>query len=388
MKVVLNKVGLKWCFTIISFIIFLLTGIQSINEPLSDFEIKAIGTGFEIIYNIDAEEKFAILEPPLPGIISYAILKSFYIIEDISYMPSGNYFNIVSFMFALETSKVIGQNIVSLVGEKNCKIIRYINIIWLVIILFIVLKHNIIIGGLLMLFLYPLQTIIMTSTNQTLSLLLVILTLEIMSSIMQHFSYLKYILLGVIVGLLIAVSGSDGILLAGMAIVSVIIWTDIKQKKMHKGFKKKYLIGYLITCFSLIFVVWICYGMDLVCLCQLESLLGLPPTNAIRIIPFFDSMKQIIFEIIFPMDNHQYSFLENISIFFNVYNIIITILSLLMVIKVGSQYGIFSIVLLLSISIYNNINPEKINVFLQINAMLLVTITTLQIGRLLKINSL
>jgi hypothetical protein len=375
---------LRWGFTIISCIIFILGSIKSIDQPISDSEIRAIGTGFEIFYNLEAPEKFAILEPPLSGIISYTLLKNLYSLGDISYIPSGNYFGLLAFMFALETPKIIGSQILANIGEKNFKNLRYINLIWIAMILYLVSRENIILGGILMLFLYPFQDRMMTSMTQTLSILLILLVLALMNATIKRMSYFHCIMLGVVIGLLIALSGSDGILFAGMAIVSVIIWHDIEKKKLSKGFKKQYLLGYLKACFTAMFILWICYGMDLVCFCQLQSLLGFTPTNSMRIVPFFDSIKQVVFEVLFPMYEHQYSFIGNISEFFNPYNTIITILNLFLGIKIQNQNRVFSIVLIASICLYNNSNPAKIDNFFQITSMILVILNTLQIGKLVK----
>ena len=372
----------KLFFTILSFIIFILSSIEYINKPLSDSEIKAIGTGFEVIHNINSHEKFAILEPPLAGIMSYLILNTFYTIDNISYITSGNYFDMISFLFALETSKMIGKKIVLLIGDENCKIIRYLNLLWLVIIFYLISKDNIILCLILMFFLYPIRSIIITSSNEILSVLLVITTLDIMNFIIKNDCiYKQYIFLGVIVGLLISGSGFNGVILGGMAISSVIIESDLEKKKFNKGFKKKYFIGYLLLLISAIFCLWICYGMNLVSLNQL----GLSQISNIKIIPYFDTIKQIIFESIFLIDDNQYSFFDNISIFFNLYNNIIIILSLLISINNVNQNSIFSIMLIISIAIYNSPNYEHIHIFFTITSILLAILTTLDTNRLFSI---
>ena len=367
-------------FTIISCFILIYSCIKSIDNTITEDEITAVGTGFEVFYNLGVQEKFAIMQPPLSGIISYSILKGFHQLNNIAVIPSGHYFGLVSFMFAIETPKMIGNEIISAIGKQNFKIIRYINILWVVLILYIISRRNVLLGGVLAIFLYPLNDIIITSTVQVLSVLLVIIILELMNSIKESVSYLKLILLGIVIGLLLAVYGSDGILLVGIIIISQVISRDIEKKKLSKGFKKALIIRGFITFLSAIFIVWICYGMDLACFCQLQSLMGFEPTNSIRIVPFFDSIKQFFFEILFPMHDHKYSFFENISRFFNMYNIIITALSLLMMLKIGNlhnQYGIFSIILIVAVCIYNDSNPVKIEIFFQTTTIILTVMTIL-----------
>ena len=79
----------------------------------------------KIFYNLEGQEKFAIVQPPLPGIILYSLLKSLYHINNISVIPSGSYFGLVSFIYALETPKMIGSDILSAIGTDHFKMIRY-----------------------------------------------------------------------------------------------------------------------------------------------------------------------------------------------------------------------------------------------------------------------
>ena len=373
---------LKWLCAIISCTILIYGCIKSINKPISEGEIKSVGVGFEVFYNLKAKEKFAILYPPLPGIISYSTLNSIYQPQTASIIPSGNYFGLVSFMFAIETPNLIGSEILSTVGEENFKVIRYINILWVVLLLLFVSKGDIGFIGVLSLFLYPLTDIMMNSNVQILSALLVILVLELMNSILSCISYIKFILLGIVFGLLISVSGTNGFLFGGVAVISQIIWRDIEGKKLSKGFKKEWLFGSLLAIFTGMVVAWICYGMDLACFCQLQSLLGFEPTNSARVVPFFDSMKQIVFESVFAIYGHKYSFFGNLRGFFTIHNAIITTLSLFMMIKRFNQYGIFSIILILAICIYNDVDEDKIQIFFEITSIILTSLTGLSVWKI------
>ncbi len=371
---------LRFTFTLISCFILFYSCLKSIDRPITDNEIAAVGTGFQVLYNLGVREKFAIMQPPLSGIVFYTSLKTLYQLKIIDIIPSGNYFDMISFIFAMETPKMIGNEVLSTIGEKNFRIIRYLNILWSLLIIYIISRRNILLGGMLALIFVPVTDMIMISTTQILSALLVVLVLELIISMMHCISYLKFILLGCVIGLLIAVSGTDGLLLSGMAIVSQIFWQDMNEKKLCKGFKKDWGIGSCITLCIAFFIAWICYGMDLACFCQLQSLLGFKPTNSIRIVPFFDFMKQTIFEVIFKINDNKYSFYQNISIFYNVYNGIITTVNLLLMIMKRNQYGIFSIILLISVFIYNNIYKKNIHLFFDVLSILMAIMIHFQVA--------
>jgi hypothetical protein len=366
---------------IASCIVLLWGSIQSIEKEVTKDEIAAVGTGFQIFHNLGGGEKFAIVQPPLPGIMSYTILSSTYQLQNIAAIPSGNYFDMVSFIFALETPKVIGNEILLSVGEENFKKIRYVNLLLVATILYIISRKSISLVTILAITLYPFTDILMTGTTEALSGLLVMLLLDGMISSM---SYVKFTIVGLIIGLLIATAGTSGMILAGAAILSQIVFIDIKKKRLSKGFKREWVIGTFLIFTTATTIAWICYGMDLACYCQLESLLGLEPSSSIRIVPFFDSMKQTLFDIIFSTNDHKYSFSENISNFFNRYNIIIAALNVFFAIKKLSHYGIFSLVSLFCIFLYNDSQIELIRSFFDTMSVVLTITLTLQLKDYIK----
>jgi hypothetical protein len=369
----------KLFLAIISCTMFFLKCIDSIDREITNSELSSVGTGFQIFHNLEGGERFAIVEPPLSGIISYSILNSIYQLDNIGAIPSGNYFDIVSFIFALETPKVIGSQILSSVGEKNFKVTRYVNILLLLVVVYIVSRGNIFILIIAPLLLMPYSGALMTSTSETLSTLFLLLTLNLVKSTSDCPSYIKFTLLGLVIGLLMATYGSNGMILAGIAILSQVIFIDIKEKRFNKGFKREWVIGTLITFGVSLITLWICYGMDLACYCQLESLLSLKPSSSIRIVPFFDIMKQTIFEIIFSTKEHKYSLFENVSNFFNGYNLLVILLIILVSVRKLSHYGIFSLISLIAVLIYNDSNVELINSFFNIISVILAIALTLQI---------
>jgi hypothetical protein len=373
-------------FAILGFLLLFYGVKNSLDNPAAEKEIANVGNGFAAYHNLKANEKFAILQPPLVGIISFSTLQLFFQFDDVSALPSQNYFDMLAFMYASEVPRLLGRQIVEKVD--NFRIARLPNLLLLVVFLAILACKNFFLSGLLAALLYPVSGLIVSATPQLITSLLVITSFELMTSILKKRSSAKFALLGITIGLAMASFGAAVFILCGISICTPIIMYDWKNKSRSKGFNGEWLKD-SVLCFVLAAAVaWIAYGRGLACLCQLQTLLGFAPTSSIRIIPFFDSLKQFVFEILFQPDQHVYSFKANISQFFNFKNSLLVLGITIVSLKHFNHYSLFSLALVAAAIFFNDLNHEKVILFFETVSIILTISAILLLNNISDIKKL
>lgn len=328
------------------------------GADLTKNEIKDLGVGASIYHNLHSNRKFAILHPPLSGIISFMSVKHFlnFNISSLATEPSGNYDDLVTYMYALKTPFILGEGILKNLQLQYstyhiAMIMRIKNFCLVFLILLYLAYKNIPFTIAVAIVLLPLR--IADSTSEIMSAFLIVCTLILMNSILYYRSRAKFVLLGIVLGLSISNYGFKGLILCGASICSSIISYDLQNKIKSRGFNLIWFLDVFFCIIVALTVTWILYGMDLVCICQLESLLELQSAfyKSImnwKIVPFFDTFKQSMFEVIFRDNEDQQSFFQNIFTFFTLQNIILTLFAIESTIKQRNSYSILCCFLILS----------------------------------------
>lgn len=334
---------------------------EAFNKPPTENEIANLGNGFALFHNLDSTEKFAIVQPPLAGLLSFSILKMCSNFDSVSAVPSQNYFDMLGFINALEAPNTLGQQVID--KSSNLKIARSVNLCLVVILLLILARRNCLLSGLAALMLYPASGVIASATAPMLSALLVTAAFQLMVSILRNKSSSRFILLGIVIGLVIASAGASAFILCGISICTPLIMHDWNNKTRSRGFSPDGVRNIGLCFFVAGATAWLAYGMDLACLCQLQTLLGFAPTSSLRVVPFFDPLKQFVFEILFQPQQHIYSFRDNFLQFFDMTNSVLSLLILVCSLRHFHNYSLFSLLLLLSALFYNDPNHAKITLF-------------------------
>lgn len=353
----------KVAILVISLGIFLLNAFISLNEKdITAVEIESLGNGIALYHNIKTgnENRFAILIPPLPGALTlFAILPDQSIAQLI---PSGDYSDLISYMYALSIPMTLGGSFVA--PEMDLKLaMRWKNIVCLICIFMILfLKGEYTLTFLLIIF-FTIFADFVTSTSQALCALFVICSAQLMSSLLSSRFLWKFILLGVLCGLTIASFGSNGLILHGIGIASPIITYDLQHKSLNRGFKKNWVIGFLLYFLVALFTTWITYGMYLEKFRAVAGMFGYNSSIELRIFPFYDSIKQSVFELIFQDKSNEYCITYNFITLF--ISLIVFLPILIYKFKSVKWQTIFPISLLIIAIFFNNKDHQKVRLFLE-----------------------
>ncbi len=323
--------------------------------------------------NID---RFAILSPPLSGLFTAISLNIFtdISIDNISFLPSGNYSDMISYIYATELSYGVGINIIQNLSQGDIyklKIaMRWKNIIGMLGLFCILLLHRQhILNGLLALF-FIFNNEFIISTSQVLCSLFIISTFKLVISILKLRSKVKFGIIGFFLGLTVGVAGIDGLKLNLMTIIAALIYDDFKNKSLNKGFKKDWVIGVLICFFITIITTWITYGLYLEKLEEVLIIFNIEnkflfSIRELKVIPFYDIFKQTIFEIIFKDSTDITSF--KVHLMLAVRYCWLSILLIIFQIKQMklNQYLIASVLILFIGIISNGQNAAKVLIMMQ-----------------------
>jgi len=360
------------------------------SQDITRDEVEDLGNGLSLYLNVVSNntDKFAILSPPLSGILTVLALNLFTDIsmKNLNFLPSGNYSDMVSYMYAISTPQKIGENIIknlSKDGIYNLKLaMRWKNIIGMLVIFCVLILHSQSFLHILLILIFTFNNAFITSTSQVLCSLFVIITLELIISTLKSKSRIKFTALGLFIGLTISSAGFDGLKLNLMTIIATLVYDDFTNKSLNRGFKKDWIMGVLLSCFICIIMTWITYGLYLAPLKEglqifnIESDLSSYILN-LKVIPFYDSFKQNIFEIIFREDNYVSSFKVNLMILLKSF----WPFALLLIFnarKIQINQYLIAFVLILFIGIISsNQNHEKALIFLQTISIILPILMTL-----------
>jgi hypothetical protein len=367
-------------FVLISCIIFFC--LKSYNDIISlditKDEVKDLGNGVILYKNIQSnnEDRFAILYPPLSGLLSLISLNAFthLSIENIQSIPSGNYSDMVSYMYATDLPYAIGTNIIQTLSEDDISklkiAMRWKNIIGILGLFYILILHKPNLWTVVLVLFFIFNNEFITYTSQVLCSLFTIITFELVVSTLKFRSKLKFSIIGLLLGLTVSVAGINGLKLNLMMIVAALIYDDLKSKSLNKGFKKDWIIGVGICLFITVITTWVVYGVylekfkEVLVIFNVENKL-LFNIAELEVIPFYDTFKQTIFEIIFednsnaqPFKTHLMTVLRYCWPF-----IILIILRLKQI--MNNQYLIASILILLITIIPNSQDASKLLIIAQ-----------------------
>jgi hypothetical protein len=372
-------------------IVFCLKSFDNLkSQDITRDEVEDLGNGLSLYWNIKSNntDRFAILSPPLSGILTVLSLNLFTDIsmENLNFLPSGNYSDMVSYMYAISSSQKIGEGIIQNLSKDEVyklKIaMRWKNIIGMLVIFCILIFYNQSFLSILLVLIFTLNNSFINSTSQVLCSLFVIVTLELIISTLKSKSKIKFTAWGLFIGLTISSSGFNGLKLNLMTIIAALVYDDFTNKSLNRGFKKDWIMGVLLSCFVCIIMTWITYGLYLAPLEEglqifnIESDLSSDILN-LKIIPFYDTFKQSIFEIIFREDNYVASFGINLMILLR-YSWIFVLVLLFKVKKIQINQYFIALILILFISIISsNQNHEKALIFLQTISIILPILMTL-----------
>ena len=296
-----------------------------LEKNIARNEVIHLGTGMQLLHNIEinnAEKRFAIMHPPLPGLILALPLyfECFYLEENFINMNAiDKYDDMVSYLYAKNLPYLAGKNIIDQISKEDFQeIIFQVRSVCTCIILFLlailityVTKSVWISIGIIIFFSnLDISHYIFLGIANNLLMIFLLLSLLIINLMLHNPNYFKSIVLGILMGGVYATAKSSGMLIFTLLLLGCIISHDILQEKVSKGFNKRW-IGY-ISCSASIFLltVWICYGAYLTSpdavitstIFQITSLICEElkcNISNIRIIPFDDILRQFIFSIIF-----------------------------------------------------------------------------------------
>jgi hypothetical protein len=353
----------KIAILVISLGIFLLNAFISLKEKdITAVEIESLGNGIALYHNIstDNTERFAILIPPLSGALTlFAILPDQ---SSAQLMTSGDYSDLISYMYALSIPMTLGESLVA--PEIDLKLaMRWKNIVCMLLIFVVLcLKGEYILTSLLIVFFTIFENFV-TSTSQVLCALFVICSAQLMSSLLSSRFLWKFILLGVLCSLTIASFGINGLILHGIGIASPIMTYDLQHKSLNRGFKKNWVIGFLLYFLVALFTAWITYGMYLEKFRTVAGMFGYKSSIELRIIPFYDSIKQTVFELIFKDKFNEYCIKYNLITLWS--SLIVFLPILIYKFKSLKWQTIFPISLLIIAIFFNNNDHQKVRLFLE-----------------------
>ena len=360
-------------------IVFCLKSFDNLkSQDITRDEVEDLGNGLSLYWNIKSNntDRFAILSPPLSGILTVLSLNLFTDIsmENLNFLPSGNYSDMVSYMYAISSPQKIGEGIIQNLSKDEVyklKIaMRWKNIIGMLVIFCILIFYNQSFLSILLVLIFTLNNSFINSTSQVLCSLFVIVTLELIISTLKSKSKIKFTAWGLFIGLTISSSGFNGLKLNLMTIIAALVYDDFTNRSLNRGFKKDWIIGVLISCFVCIMITWITYGLYLAPLEEglqifnIESDFSSDIVN-LKVIPFYDTFKQTIFEIIFREDNYVSAFRINLIILLKSFWPLLLLL-IFNARKIQINQYLISCVLILFIGIISsNQNHEKTLIFLQ-----------------------
>ncbi len=343
--------------------IFLFNSFISLKErDITALEIESLGNGIALYNNIKTGnvERFAILIPPLPGAMTLSsILPS----PEITALPSGDYGNLVSYIYALSIPMTLGESFRA--PEINLKLaMRWKNIVCLVGIFIILLyKKEYLLTSVMMVFFIIFSNFI-TSTSQVLCAFFVIISTQLMTSLLNNqITIWKFILLGFFCGLTIASFGMNGLILHGIGVASQIITYDLQHKSVNKGFKKNWVIGFFCYFLIAVFSTWAMYGFYLEKFSVVAGMFGYNSSFDLRIVPFYDSIKQTIFELIFKDKFNEYCITCNLITLWTSFMVFLPIL--IYKFKQLKWQAFFPISLLIIAIFFNDRNPQKVRLFFE-----------------------
>ena len=132
-------------------IVFCLKSFDNLkSQDITRDEVEDLGNGLSLYWNIKSNntDRFAILSPPLSGILTVLSLNLFTDIsmENLNFLPSGNYSDMVSYMYAISSPQKIGEGIIQNLSKDEVyklKIaMRWKNIIGMLVIFCILIFYN------------------------------------------------------------------------------------------------------------------------------------------------------------------------------------------------------------------------------------------------------
>jgi hypothetical protein len=353
----------KVAILIIFFGIFLFNSFISLKKKdITVIEIESLGNGVALYHNVknSNESRFAILIPPLPGVTTlFPILQS----PEIAALPSGDYSDLVSYMYALSIPMTLGESFRA--PEMDLKLsMRWKNIVCFIGIFIILFCKKEYILTLVMMFFFTIFSDFIISTSQVLCALFVIWSAHLMTSLLNYSKEKwKFILLGLLCSLTVGSFGINGLILHGVGIASPIIIYDLQHKTLNRGFKKYWVIGFLLYFLVALLATWAMYGFYLEKFSVVAGMFGYKSSIELRIIPFYDSIKQTVFEVIFKDKFNEYCIKYNLITLWS--SLIVFLPILIYKFKSLKWQAFFPISLLIIAIFFNDRDQQKVRLFLE-----------------------
>ena len=369
--------------------------------PFNNEEISNIGTGIQVISNVKNNNNYAIVQPPLPGILS-AILIGETFKNDTLLIGNDKYYDFISYLQTMYTPYIIGNAILE--NFEGNLILRYASILSILVVslcIYTICRFctNSVSATIFSVIFFLIQ--IYSSYEQIIRINGLSLTqiflwsgLITMMSILQKLNTCKSIILGGLFAGAAMSGGGNAIILMLILLMSCLISKDIARKKISNGFNKKWTYCILLLIFTFFFILWLGYGAKM---SAPEDLIIQPfyvffkkyNMEKQHIIAFMDIIKKFIFDVLFS----QSSDVENTISIIGRYNFFIEKLVFLPSILCGIFYFkkrkievvpqyiitlfIITLLLLLSIGLYRDPATEAVKSYMQMVMLFILGINAI-----------